>query len=79
MGIGNDVHRNELINIAGDPQSVIQIENFNASEFDRFENLFAVQACRGKQKSIFYSFITLNILLVAIAMHTTCSFRFHST
>jgi len=79
VGIGNDVHRNELINIAGDPQSVIQIENFNASEFDRFENLFAVQACRGKQKSTFYNFITLNILLVAIAMHTTCSFRFHST
>ena len=52
VGIGNDVHRNELMNIAGDPQSVIQIENFNASEFDRFESLFAVQACRGKQKSI---------------------------
>jgi len=47
MGIGNDVHRNELISITGDPQFVIQIENFNASEFDKFEILFAVQACRG--------------------------------
>jgi len=47
VGIGNDVHRNELISITGDPQSVIQIENFNASEFDKFEILFAVQACRG--------------------------------
>ncbi|XP_065920074.1 uncharacterized protein [Dysidea avara] len=46
VGIGNNVRKDELINIAGDPQSVIQIENFNASEFDRFENLFAVQACR---------------------------------
>ena len=52
VGVGNDVRRRELINIAGDPEFVIQIENFNASEFNRFENLFAVQACRGEYSQL---------------------------
>ena len=80
VGIGNNVRKDELINIAGDPQSVIQIENFNASEFDRFENLFAVQACRGKEE--IHTLLILNLeSLVFYFLYTVLQLRilFHLT
>ena len=48
VGIGDNINTNELMVIASQPSNVILIEDFSASEFQRFEDEIVQQTCTGE-------------------------------
>ena len=48
VGVGNNINRNELNAIATEPSFVILLDNFDASQFEIFENQIEEQTCTSK-------------------------------
>jgi len=57
VGVGDNIDMDELMLIAGNDGTVIQLKNFGPSEFQRFEKQIEVQTCRGTLCINMYTFI----------------------